>query len=733
MSSPEAVDLSILDRAKEKLKASLLDARAAYENRLAEGAEFFNPTFRDALYAYILETEGYIDNFDRFDPLTAFTDHLFIFWKLKEEEPPRESPLEIPQWPLIFAKVSQPSPHLFTQMAALAEDAGSFIDKGHTLGTFLGKTRQFFNTLAYIQGARKLRECHPFPEDFDLDGKHDELRSLVLASIQPAQDIYVEEKLVYYYFFLGVALVLQRETGYQVDLDRIQEGPILRKLLQQLVRLIEKKYTNPARDSFISQVRLIFEAGEKVLAPRPDALPLSAVSPREALNYGQFEKFANTYYSWHPPAPRLAWVDRVEREIREASGACQTRASILVEPLDADVSLEGKTDCKALRRVHLTRASESASTSNLACTAQVTILFEGQEFVLTAHLDGEGALSFVFSDRTLRQPEAMTPAARNFLLEIKRLMLFGLRDHLVRQGTGEEHLRLASPGPSKTSPASDRDVVLGQIQARTLEDMFVVQQEGEEEQSEEGPVTQTIVPAGSQRLAHLLAKTNPIAETDLVDFHVTLFQEEVRDMKGEEIRIYVPIPRESYVRILEELRTGALGQEHIFLQRQKGVVKRLGYQPWKKAGEPQILRLTQRHPNGLRQDILRRHLTNRGLGTLEKEGELQFYVLSTREGLRMIVLRYLDKKSDPPKWVEVPLLTEDVALMEAGLLFEDGLSDGAQLIDQGRGLRSQAVPQEQGETLYQVACVLEVPQAIHYAQGSYLCIKEALSLLPREA
>ena len=269
-----------------------------------------------------------------------------------------------------------------------------------------------------------------------------------------------------------------------------------------------------------------------------------------------------------------------------------------------------------------------------------------------------------------------------------------------------------------------------EINPRTMDDMFVVENGNNAPGVPIGP----LIPNETPRIAELLAGASQIIPEDMKD--IKIYQEEIRTVGKKDLKIYVPVHEDDKASVLEEVRTGVLSSEHIFLMKQKGVVKRHGYQPWIKskpdprdaAYEAETLNITQRVGSDAREAALRNHLLTRRVGRiLDTESSLQMYLSDTPADIKRVRIRTRNAAGD---YDSTMLVTDDVHHMNNGLTFANGLSDGAAFINSARGLHAQPVQMASGEVGYRVAVTLNIPQQIHYAQGSYVSIADAVAMLP---
>ncbi len=537
-----------------------------------------------------------------------------------------------------------------------------------------------------------------------------------------------------------------RNWDFTEESNRIKVLNIFRSGIPKWINPQKLKTVTPFLKAFFLKANQVLRDAAPKVASAPASVPQTpAPAPVAPVQHGpniiqmssgdfsRLSQFAGVYFT--PKSGRLekTYQNQMRTEIEEARAACDNKASTLPEPMSADVNLDAKDYCKAIKLVHIERkAGEAGATlSNLICSGSIGILQGKNIMQFDFRMDEHGELIVILGGKEIQKSQFASAAMKNFYSEMQRMILTGLKDRLVRVSTGSEQIRFAAPGTSpgpRGIPVFSPDVE--EINPRTMDDMFVVENGNNAPGVPIGP----LIPNETPRIAELLAGTSQIIPEDMKD--IKIYQEEIRTVDKKDLKIYVPVHEDDKATVLESVRTGALTASHIFLMKQKGVVKRHGYQPWIKskpdprdaAYEAETLNITQRVGSDARETALRNHLLSRRVGRiLDTEASLQMYLSDTPAEIKRVRIRTRNGAG----YDSTMLLTDDVHHMNNGLTFANGLSDGAAFINSARGLHAQPVQMASGEVGYRVAVTLNIPQQIHYAQGSYVSIAEAVAMLPQ--
>ncbi len=739
----------------EQIRKSLVFSVDLIEKELAKSPKnpyLLDERFKRAVEAYLKEAKSYLEDFSTYNPNTAFANNIFVFSYLyidgNASDRDRLTEQVSGDYGFYFYGEKTPSgsgqsvvaEHLNHLVVSLYE-----IDLPQNFVQF----DQLFSIFFILYLMREQGILKGFDQKFinqiPINLASKEFINDIQSEIQQVQgSIYVNESLLFYKilkswvaYFINSGLL--QEDARNLDLSNEDNR---RKITNIFMNLLESKF-QPAQLRLVRPFlkNLCFKANQVLrdAAPKPEPCePVKSetvtesvvqvatpnVLPMTAGDLGKLRQFAQAHFPSKGGRSEKVHNKQLQREIDEARVACENKACILPEPMSANVNLEGKNYSNAIKSLHIERKVGAAGdkASNLICGGSVGIVSGKNILQFEFRMDEKGDLRIILGGTEVKQSEFASGPMQNFYRELQKIILSELKDRLVRVATGNEQLRLAGNGSSPKERHESEVASAEVIAQRTMDSMFVVENDDDE------PVVHigALIPKGTSQIDALLSGDSEIRPENVAD--IVIYQEEVRDVEGEELKVYVPIHADLVATVLEEVRTGKLSGDHVFLMKQRGVIKRLGYQPWSKSGEPDTRNITQRVGNDSRQEALRKHLFDRGVGSLTVESGLQFYLSKTPADVKK--LRILTR-NEVGGLDSTLLLTDDVALMKGGAKFEDGLSDGAVLIDQSKGIHAEEVVSASGETGYKVAVVLNIPQKIHYVQGSFASLTKARACLKR--
>lgn len=723
-------------------------------------------TFKLALEAYLKEAKSYLEDLSTYDKTKAFKDHTFGFdytYRLgtNEARADMDSGFYSLNTVLLFGKqkggnvVNNANYKLLEEFFLAMQDMAKSI-RGQD---FMGHFSSLFCVLKHFQDMNALKGIdYKFLDTYTVDVNDepfsDELKSLLKDS---ASEFYLNSPLLFSRLLALITDVLINEKmlpddaknwDFAVENNRLNIINTFRAGIPNWIDKDGYKEMLPFLKAFFLKANQVLRDATPKAAPAPAPAPVPpspapapAPAPQgpntlqmSASDFHRLTQFAGVYFT--PKSGRLEKVHqaKISKEIDEAKSACNNQASTLPEPMSADVNLDSKDYCKAIKLVHIERKAGEAGAklSNLICSGSIGILQGKNIMCFDFRMDEHGELVVILGGKEIQKSQFSSPAMKNFYSEMQRIILTGLKDRLVRVSTGNEQIRFAavgsSPGP-RGIPVFSPDVE--EINPRNMDDMFVVENGNNNAPVPIGP----LIPNETPEIAKLLAGGTQILPEDMKDMKI--YQEEIRTVDNKDLKIYVPVHEDDKATVLESIRTGALSSANIFLMKQKGVVKRHGYQPWIKskpdprdaAYEAETLNITQRVGSDARESALRNHLLTRRVGRiLDTEASLQMYLSDTPADIKRVRIRI---RNAAGTYDSTMFVTDDVHHMNQGLTFANGLSDGAAFINSARGLHAQPVQTASGEVGYRVAVTLNIPQQIHYAQGSYVSIADAVASLPK--
>lgn len=759
----------------ELCKQSVQFAVDCMENELNKNPQdpfLLDARFKKNLEAYLAEAKGYLLDFSTYDPERAFADNIFIcdhYYRAFDKEKRESLNIKTGKHVLIFSgKITDPDQSL-KPILDVFMNLGSALDimrKRSNFKDFLASLYGMFSAISFLQQKNLLKGADP--KFFALFSHLQSYPPVTTESDITDAELYVNEPLLFAFLLKFSAAQLVSEfllpqdsldCDLSIESNRIKITDAFRNALHANLDPKSHRVFLPLMKAFfLKSNQVLRDAVAKQNSPsansqsapsgegsgassdsssNPSGAPVpGSAAQSKAPNqleisgkeFSKLSQFAGVHFA--PKKGRLEKVYQrdLETEIEEAINACKNKASTLPEPLLALVDLEKKDYCKAIKIVRIQRgAGEGAEKlSNLICHGDIGISSGKNILKFGFKMDENGEVTFLLGADEIKKEKFSSPAMQNFYKEFQRIILVGLKDSLVKVSTGAEQLKFAGVG---TSPSQRNGSVHSsdpeKIVSQNIDDMFVIQNGNSSSSNPIGP----IIPKETSSISDLLNGGKTILPENVEGLKI--YQEEVRDAGKKEVKVYVPVHHESVASTLEEVRTGKLSPEHVFLLKQRGVIKRIGYQPWQEKGEPGTMNLSQRS-SGIESQVLAEHLEMRHVGVLGNvlANERQFYVLKTEPEVKRVRIRI---KNALGEFDPVMFLPDDAHYMLQGLKFENGLSDGAAHIDASRGLHAQPVQMANGEVGYKVAMVMNIPQNVQYVQGSFMSLDEAMRMLASKA
>lgn len=494
------------------------------------------------------------------------------------------------------------------------------------------------------------------------------------------------------------------------------------------IRSAHLKTVIDARTEWISgKVKSASDPGE----PTREKKKAPAKPEHEVLeHFARLRALADSKFAFDKNGRKRAGAiqNRLRRVITEALDACSSKADRVPEPIAGFVNVRKHAMHKEIREAWLTRnAGKIDEVSNLICNGYFLLQMRSKTVRVDWEMGASGELKIIIGDEAFGEDRFKGQSLVNLYLELKKVVAFGLKDFLVSQETSKKRDSFKNGGPWEDTGNGVETVPQPVINARLQSDMFV--------REEDGPLIDVVpqgplVPRETQQVLGLLKKNEPITAEDAAG--IRLFQKEIIDSPdGKPSIVYVPVG--DLVSVLEELRTGIgpygldpIGKDNVFLITQYGSLRRAGYHPWTDKKNPRTLTYTQRKPSEV-SEATRAHLEARTCGELALEiPDRQILRVSAGPEIDKVVIKVREGVEEA--WREITLLTDEPGMIQDGFRFEDGLSEGAGLIDVVRGIRSDEVRREVNgvrETVgVEIEVILRVPQYPQYVQGAFMSLEE---------
>jgi hypothetical protein len=471
----------------------------------------------------------------------------------------------------------------------------------------------------------------------------------------------------------------------------------------------------------------------------PETIP-----PKKFTTIQQLLHFCDSdNYGFKPPKRKQSRKRKaLEAETKSLLKQCDEDASVLPEPLDHDIPVNGSAPSSALKRVHVTRVVGADALHNYTCEGTAELEWKGESYVVSWRIDDKGVFAVQLGKSWHTEREMSQKAAPFFYLPLKKFILQGLLDLLVVDTTPQP-LRQVSPQLDRAKPTGGEATSTPVIRPRRLDP--VVDLAPKEEAEDEAAFSR--IPRGATAVQRLLNQNHPITAEDLEGSGIHLFQHEERDypvQKGQEttmktVGMYVPIHPSDYVQVLEALRTEdpSLGftRDNVFMEQARARAgRRAGYYPYRPKGQPTVQAFTQKVPAPEREAAIVGHFEARGVGLLI-QGSADDVVDEFTVQIDDPTVETLRFNLSDGTILNLPV--EDILFFNEGFGPDDGLSPELERIQKDRGLIVEPVHETTDgdvgdvtrEIGHRLGFIINVPQNSETNTGSYVSIADVEGLV----